>query len=323
MSEKTGLENIEMPKNFAEAWESSSKPNLYLTEKDLERGQKALAEPSEVSLNSLSEIWEVLKEDIMTRTDTPKHPIGLRSLDDLLWGVHKKELMVVGARTSQGKSAFSIFLAKQLADIGRRVIYFSLEMSKEQILERIFTQLTLINNVDLRKGYAKPKVVEREKILIDWMEDAKLLIDDRYGYDFDKLVSIVEIIKPDFVFIDYIQMVSTKGFKSKLEAIEEYVRKIKELSIRKDFGVILLSQVNRSGTEGAEMQHLKWAGVLEEHADSVVMLKWDWSIEDPNKYIVDVKKQRHAPVKNGIMIDFMPEFSLFKEKIMTSKDMGL
>jgi replicative DNA helicase len=166
----------------------------------------------------------------------------------------------------------------------------------------------------LRRGQAKDLLVEREKLLIDWMDNARLLVEDKYGYDFDKIVHIVELVRPDFVFIDYIQMISTKGFRTKLDAIEEYVRKMKQLSVEYDFGAILVSQVNRSGIEGAEMQHLKWAGVLEEHADGVLMLKWDWSLEDQTKFIIDVKKQRHGPPKNGLEFQFIPEYSLFKEK---------
>ena len=266
------------------------------------------------SLSLLPEIWDTLRLDIMSREESPKYPIGLITLDEILWGLHKKELLVMGARTSQGKSAMSIFLAKNLTDAGHKVIYFSLEMSKEQILERILTQILLINNLLLRRGKAKDLLVEREKILSAWMDTARLLIEDKYGYDFSKVIKIIELVRPDFVFIDYIQMISSKGFKSKLDAIEEYVRKIKELSVEYDFGAVLVSQVNRSGVEGAEMQHLKWAGVLEEHADSVIMLRWDWSLENPKKYIVDIKKQRHGETRNGLEIEFIPEHSLFKER---------
>ena len=315
MNEFPKSENTKDYNNSASIWNSTSKPNLLLTTKDLEEMRESVSKPFIPSLSSLSEIWENLRQDIMTRTETPKFPIGLKSLDEILWGIHKKELTVIGARTSQGKSAFSIFLTKNLADNGNRIIYFSLEMSKEQILERLLTQILLINNLDLRKGHAKDEVIEREKIFQGWMNKAKLLIDASYGYNFDHLVRIVEIIRPDFVFIDYIQMISTKGFKSKHDAIEEYIRRIKELSVEHNFGAIVISQVNRTGVEGAEMQHLKGAGVLEEHADSVIMLKWDWSREDPNKFVFDIKKQRHGEVKNGIILDFLPQHSIFKERI--------
>ena len=88
----------------------------------------------------------------MERTGVPKHPIGLKEVDEVLWGVHKRELLTLAARTSQGKSAFSIHLAKTLVERSNRVLYFSLEMSKEQILERLVTNIALINNLALRRG---------------------------------------------------------------------------------------------------------------------------------------------------------------------------
>lgn len=314
MSEKTMLGNAGSPKDYSSVWTSSSKPALSLTTRDLAEMREVVAEPFTPSLNSLAEIWGNLLPDIMTRKDTPTYPIGLKGLDNYLWGIHKKELTVIGARTSQGKSAFSIYLAKNLADTGKRVIYFSLEMSKEQILERLLTQITRINNLELRRGHAKDEVTSRKKVFEEWIDNAKILIDDKYGYDFNKLVRIVEMIRPDFVFIDYIQMISVKGFKGKLDAIEEYVRRIKELSVEYDFGAIVVSQVNRTGVDGAEMQHLKGAGVLEEHADTVCMLKWNWTPEAPNDFIVDIKKQRHGEVKNGVSIEFLPQYSLFRDK---------
>lgn len=289
----------------------TSPPNLSSTDREMLESLKNTLGDFKPSLNLLSEIWDTLKSDILSRTENPKYPIGLKILDEVLWGVHKKELMVIGARTSQGKSAFSIFLASQLADAGNRVIYFSLEMSKEQILERLLTQILRINNLLLRQGKSKEEVVKREKVFLSWMDNAKLLIEDKYGYDFEKVVRIIELIRPDFVFIDYIQMISAKNYHSKLDAVEEYVRKLKELSNEFNFGGIIVSQVNRSGIDGAEMQHLKWAGVLEEHPDVVIMLKWDWSMEDPNRFIVDVKKQRHGELKNGLVIKFIPEYSMF------------
>ena len=314
MSAEMNTGDSKKPMQYATSSQSTPQTSSLSTDRELLETLRNTCGDFKPSLNLLSEIWDTLRLDIMSRTDKPENPIGLKSLDDILWGMYKKELMVVGARTSQGKSAFSIFLAKNLVDIGKRVIYFSLEMSKEQILERLLTQILLVNNLDLRHGAAKNEVIEREKMFTGWMDNVKLLIDDRYGYDFNKLVSIVELIRPDFVFIDYIQMISTKGFKSKLDAIEEYVRQIKELAVEYNFGAVLISQVNRSGTEGAEMQHLKWAGVLEEHADTVCMLRWDYSANDMSKYIIDVKKQRHGEVRNGITINFIPEHSLFSER---------
>jgi len=237
--------------------------------------------------------------------------------------VHKKQLLVVGARTSMGKSCFAMHLARQVSDVAeRRVIYFTLEMSKEQILERLLTNHCQIDNLNLQRGLAKDEFLAAEKTFKDYIEDLKLLIDDVNGYDFNKMCEVCDVIKPDFVIIDYIQMVSAKGRKSKLEAIEEYVRGIKQKACEMNFGVILLSQLNRAGAGvEADLIHLKHSGTLEEHPDTVLLVSWEpippdeeKDIKgDPNRYFVTVKKQRHGIVGGKIEVKFLPQYSRFED----------
>lgn len=271
--------------------------------------QSKRIENTSVLLSPLYEIYETVKTDIQSRGTEPKYKTGLRGLDNLLWGVHKKEMLTIGARTSQGKSAFAVQLAMNLADTCKRVIYFSLEMTKEQILERLFCNVCCIDNVLLRQGQQKKEAMDNDATFRDWIKDAKLLIDDKSGYYFNKIIEVCDIIKPDFVIIDYIQMIATRGFKSKLEAIEEYVRRLKQLSSENDFGVILISQVNRGGIDNPNMSHYKWAGVLEEHSDTCLTLKWDW---EKDEYIVSIDKQRHGTV-GEVKLRFLPQFSRFED----------
>lgn len=285
-----------------------------LTTQDLHEMQSALCNPSKFSLRLPTEIWPDLKKEIMSRTDKPRYPIGLPTLDNVLWGLHKKQMMAIGARTSQGKTAFALYLAKRMVERSQKVVYFSLEMSRQQMLERLFTQVVRINNRDLRQGQANDKVIENESFFKTWMENVRLLIDDKYGYEFDNILQILHMVRPDFVFIDYIQMISARGHRTKLDAIEEYVRKLMQLAIDLDFGAVVVSQINRSGVEQAELHNFKHAGVLEEHPDTVITLKWDWSEEDPGKFIVDVKKQRHGEPRNNLIIKFVPQHSIFEER---------
>jgi len=296
------------------AIQSQTKSAPTLTTQDLQGMRSALSEPSKYSLRLPFEIWPALKKDILSRTDKPRYPIGLKSLDSVLWGLHKREMMAVGARTSQGKTAFVLYLAKRMVELSQKVVYFSLEMSKEQMLERIFTQVCRVNNLALREGTAKDKVIDNESLFKSWMAAARLLIDDKYGYEFQNIVDICHMTKPDFVFLDYIQMISIRGHKNKLEAIEEYVRKLKELSQELNFGAIVVSQINRAGVDSPELHNFKHAGVLEEHPDTCLTLEWEHEETDIGKYIVNVKKQRHGITKNGIELEFVPGYSLFEER---------
>ena len=270
--------------------------------------QPPQTEDTSLHLRKVSEIYDTLKEDILQRTGEIKYPFGLSELDEKTLGVHKKELLCIGARTSAGKSAFAINMVRNLCDKNVKIAYLSLEMSSEQLVERLLTNICEIDNIELRSGRALDKVEMHDGVFRRWAEDVKLLIDDKYGYEFGNVVKIVEELRPDFLVLDYIQMISVKGFRGgKLEAIEEYVRMLKQLTIEYDMGAIILSQLNRTAEDNPCMSKLKWAGILEEHSDSVLLLEWNW---EKQEYLVRIAKQRHGMVGN-LVVDFKPQFSKF------------
>lgn len=265
-----------------------------------------------VNLTPISEIYENVREDILKRGSEPKYKTGLKELDEMIWGFHKKEITTIGARTSHGKSAFAIQIASNLADTNNRIVYLSLEMSKEQIVERMLCNFGHINNKLLRRGLGKIHVETKGSPFGKWINELKFLIDDKYGYHFDRIVEICDIITPDFLFIDYIQMISTRGHKSKLEAVEEYVRKLKQLSTERNMGIVLLSQLNRESADVSRplMHTLKWAGVLEEHSDCVILLHW---VNEGGEYKLFVSKQRHGEV-GELKLIFQPQYYLFSDR---------
>lgn len=308
-SEKALLENIEQTssphKNSTDGQgqplssaPKSSKPSLNGT-KD-----------TPLTLSPLFEIYKGVKENVLKRGKAPEYEIGLTKLDKALWGLHKKQLLAVGARTSHGKTSFALHLAKSLVDVKKtKVVYFSLEMSKEQLLERLICNVCGINNLQLREGRATEKFTDQENLFTDWMDGVNLLIDDTHGYDFNKLIQVCKIAKPDFIIVDYIQMISTRGFRTKLDAIEEYVRMIKQLSVEMNFGAIIVSQMNRAGGDDPGIQNFKGASTIEEHSDTCILLSW----EQP-EFTVRVVKQRHGGVDDkDIKLNFKPEFANFTD----------
>ena len=282
--------------------------NLYSDQKS-EMGLGQDTKEELLKLLPLSEIYSNLRKDLDIRTQTPKYPVGLSELDKIIWGLHKKEVMVIGARTSHGKSAFTINTIKNLADKGIRIIYFSLEMTNEQLTERLLANLCEISLRDLREGKGLEILKERESIFLNWIADVKLLINDIYGYNFENIVKVCQEIKPDFIVIDYIQMISSKGFLNKRDAIEEFLTQIKALSMDLNFGAVLVSQINREGIEKPSVEHLKWAGILEEVADTILLLHWKW---EEDKYFIYIAKQRHGEC-GKVEVKFEPQYSRFSD----------
>lgn len=291
--------------------ESSSKS----TSTDQTSSQKSFPGTIDTSLNlnPLYEIWKDVVPEVLNRGAYPKIPIGLNALDEILWGLHRKEILVIAARPGNGKSAFVCFLTKQVADQGLKVAFFSNEMSKEQLALRLFVNVCKVNNQDLRKGLAKHKVMEFNDMFIGWAKNTKILLDDENGYTIGAVEKVCKVIQPDVVIVDYVQMLSTVGFRRKLDAIENYVQGFKKLSKSMNFAGVLISQINRVGTGSPEMEHLKGAGVLEEHPDTVVTLKWDWEDAENPQFYANVKKQREGEVRNKIKLSFMPQFYDFSD----------
>ena len=271
-----------------------------------------LEQKSEVEQLELKPLWEIytdLKPELLQRDGTVKHPTGLHELDRATFGMWKRELMVMGARPGQGKSMLALHLAKTLADNNQKVIFFSLEMSKESLCERLITNICEINNLDLREGVAHDLIEERSKLFLDWAENVKLLIDDRNGHSFQKIVQVVKEITPDWVFVDYVQLISMKGFKDKLSALEEFVKELHRMGKHNNFGTILVSQLNRQGVDHSGVHHLKAGGILEEHADQVWLLDWD---KLKNEYLIRVEKNRHGAMAR-VNVSFKPQYSMFED----------
>jgi len=266
----------------------------------------------QLKLKPLWEIFEELGKNITQRGTEAKYQIGLRELDEILWGLHKKEILTIGARTSHGKSAFVTHLICELASNDLTIIDFTIEMTEEQMCERMLTHIGRIDNIKLRKGYALKEYNEQKEKFKAWAIEKNVLLTNKYGRTFNDLLKVCDFIKPDFVIVDYIQMVKAEGMDKK-SAIEDYLIKIGELAKDMDFGVINISQLNRGSAseDGSRphMHHLKWSGVLEEYSDTIILLHWQ---SEENKYTIYVEKQRHGEV-GKVQVQFLPQFNEFKE----------
>jgi len=275
------------------------------TNQNFSPNQPPQTNDTSLHLRKASEIYETLRAEIVQRDGIIKYPFGLTELDEKTGGLHKKELVCIAAETSHGKSAFSINLLKNLADKGTKIAYFSLEMSSEQIVERLVTNICEIDNQDLRFGRALKRLEERESVFKNWISGASILIDDRYGFEYGNIERVVEELEPDFIFVDYIQLASTRA-KSKTESIENYIRGVKQLCNTHDMGAIVVSQLNRD-EKSSLLHRMKWAAVLAEAPDVVIILSWDW---ETKTYKLRIDKQRNG-LQGNLELEFKPQYSKF------------
>jgi replicative DNA helicase len=254
----------------------------------------------------------------------------LPSFTRKIWGL-KEGLTVVGARTSQGKSSFVAQIALDLADQGYPVLFLSLEMTVENILERLFCNIMRINNYDLMTG-GFAKYQNEWQTFCKLIENTPLLITSGIGKSWQEVNVMIENMnpKPRCVIVDYIQAVSRKSNESR-ETLNEYIRYFREMSLNHKFIGILCSQINRQSATDKSREPSLWTlketGVLEEHADMVLLLHWDYFYtldQDENKqkeYKIIVAKSRNGRT-GEFYVDFHPEYYLFKELSITNQEVA-
>jgi len=258
----------------------------------------------EIKRKSLATVFDSLYEGLKDRgkQPSPPYPIGLDGLDDLLWGLHRSDLVVVAALPGNGKSSLVGHIAWNLVTKNKPCLLMSLEMTMENVLGRMWCAEEKIHNGVLRKGlddqHEKQYISFRNKLL-----QYPLQIYDRYGFRINEIEKVAMEDKPEVMIVDHVQMISAKGYPNKYEALSSFVRSSKELAVKYNIATILCSQFNRgaAGTKGA-LHLLKGSGELEEAADVVISCEWkykEWNGKgispDPTEYWLTVLKNRHGP----------------------------
>lgn len=263
----------------------------------------------------------LLGEMLSSRGNKPE--LNLKTLPELsekMWGVGTKELTVIGARTSQGKTSFALQVCMDLASQGFPVVYLSLEMTVHSILERMFCNMENIPNYDLQKGgFSKYKTQWNH--YSNHINEIPLIVTEGIGKSWSEIDGLIERMnpKPRVIILDYIQCVKGTGIE-KIGIIDEYIRHFRQMAIEYNFAAIACSQINRSGAseDGSEPQlhNLKGSGYIEELADKIILMHWPHfynAQEDKNKYTLILAKNRNG--KTGkVNIKYIPEFYKFEDE---------
>lgn len=285
-------------------------------------------------VHNLDDVFAGTWEKMKRRSDEPELKLAtFPELNYKLWGLQKQRLYVIGARTSQGKSSFISQIAWDVADQGHRTIVYSLEASVDTMMERLFCQQTESDNLKMRRGSEvnKPETLMKAQAFKQAIKDVPLLLLDSIGGTIDELYQSMRLInpKPEVVIIDYIQAIAQlKG--ERLDVMNEYIRKFREMATRMDFCGILVSQINRSAMGAKDKRpavwELKGTGVLEEHADVVILLHWDyWYTHDEtrkNEYSVLIAKNKDG-MTGKVDMNYIPEHYLFSEVRHTAAQYGV
>ena len=260
---------------------------------------------------------------------------GFKDLDRLTTGLQPSDLILVAARPSMGKTAFTLNIASHVAiKENKPVAFFSLEMSKEQLMQRMLCAEGLIESQRLRVGDLDEQDWQKLIAAADKFSKAPLYIDDTPGISIMELRSKARRLQQEkglsLILIDYLQLMqgrNNKGSDNRQQEISEISRSLKSLARELNVPVIALSQLSRS-VESRQIKKpmlsdLRESGSLEQDADIVMFLYREdyYNAETENKNITDViiAKHRNGPV-DSIQLFFHKQFTKFADLLRTTDD---
>jgi replicative DNA helicase len=251
---------------------------------------------------------------------------GFHDLNYYTGGLQKSDLVIVAARPSMGKTALALNIAENVAEIhAAPVVYFSLEMSKEQLGQRLLTSRCEVNSLKVRNGdLSDNELIKIQKELADAAK-LKLIIDDTPGITIAEITAKCKELQYSeplgLVIIDYLQLIGNKNAKeNRTQEISDISRGLKNLARELNVPVIALSQLSRAVEQRTckkpILSDLRESGSIEQDADTVLFIYRDEYYNPDNsdkrgKAEIIISKQRNGPVGSFELL-FQPNLTRFK-----------
>ena len=253
---------------------------------------------------------------------------GFSALDQLIGGFQAGQFCVIGARPSVGKTAFALNIAAEVAK-KQVCLYFSLEMSTEELLKRMACLVGDIHSMRMRhpSQLFADRDWHRLSYSLGYLSQSNLRIFDRASVNVQEMWSMIRKMRREFgmeqkilVIIDYLQLIAGSGVhkQNRQAEISEISRSLKQMAREMNVTVLALSQLSR-GVESRQnkrpmLSDLRESGQIEQDADIISFLYredyYDRHTEEGNQMEVIVAKQRNGPI-GTVMLDFKRESGRF------------
>ena len=237
-------------------------------------------------------------------------PTGFAALDAITSGLHPSDLVIIAARPAMGKTALALNIAQNVAKKNKAVGIISLEMSKDQLVERLFCSLLEVDSWKIKSGKLSEEDFARIGPVMDELNSLKIFIDDSLGNSIVELRAKTRRLQMEYgldvLIIDYLQLMqgSKSNFGNRVNEISEISRSLKALARELHIPVIALSQLSRAvetrPSKEPQLSDLRESGAIEQDADIVMMLYREeyYEPDTEKKGITDVfiRKHRNGPV---------------------------
>ena len=301
--------------------------------------------------DSLQGTFELMYERFLQKQTITGVATGFTEIDNMTSGFQPSNLIIIGARPSMGKTAFALSLATNVAlnkDYGA-VAIFSLEMSREEICQRLLCSVGQINNQDLRNGKMNDADWQRVARAVERLTEAPIYIDDQSGTTVLEIKSKLRRLKKreeseagisrgkglSMVVIDYLQLirgssVNANSVTNRVQELSEITRQLKGLAKELKVPVVALSQLSRNLENRQDkrpiMADLRESGAIEQDADLIAFLYRD-NYYNPQSEAGDVTeiivaKQRNGPV-GKVDLAFVTRYGSFHNLVPDRPGQGM
>jgi len=236
-------------------------------------------------------------------------PTGFKELDNMLSGLQNSDLIILAARPSMGKTTLALDMARMAGVLhGKSILIFSLEMSSQQLVDRMLSAESRVNAWNLRTGrLSSDRDFSLLRDSLDKLAKAKIFIDDQPGNSIVRMKALARRLKAerglDFIIVDYLQLMTTsKNYDSMVNQVTEISRSLKSLAKELDVPVLALSQLSRAvESRGGKprLSDLRDSGSIEQDADVVMFIhredKGKDESEKTNIAEILIEKHRNGP----------------------------
>ena len=271
------------------------------------------------------ETYERLNELASSDSAIPGLSTGLVDLDRAISGLNKSDLILLAARPGMGKTSMALnILLEAGKKSGKNVVFFSLEMSREQLAMRLIASECFVDNKKLVTGKLTDDDWEKVAAAADSLNQSKILIDD------DSTVTVADINAKcrrvdnlGLVIIDYLQLMQSAGGKTRSgdnrqQIVSDISRSLKIMAKELNVPVLCLSQLSRANEGRTDkrpmLSDLRESGAIEQDADIVMFLYregyYNKDTENPNLAECIIAKNRHGETRT-VELQWLPEFTTF------------
>ena len=295
------------------------------------KGRPSVFSTKEIVKTTIKKIEELyIRKEHVTGVAT-----GYKDIDQITAGFQPSDLIVIAGRPSMGKTALVTNIVENVA-IGSNVpaVFFSLEMSKEQLVMRMLCSLSRINASRLRTGHLEEQDIERIKNAAGKLDSAPIYIDDTPAITVLELRAKARRLKADknigLIIVDYLQLMQGRNAESRQQEISDISRSLKALAKELGLPVVALSQLNRSlesrNDKRPMLADLRESGAIEQDADVIMFVYRDAVYCDDcrdNDKICEKNHQKDAEIivgkqRNGptgtVHLTFLGEYTRFENQ---------